>query len=308
MTLPRQGAGRLVWAGLVCVAVTALVYLISVRTGWGQQVGNDALAGRSQAGADSQRAGQRLLDTISVASLAVGGLSLMTLAVLRGRWRLALGVAVLMGGANVTTQVLKRYILDRPDLLAGPAEYHANSLPSGHCTAAATLALALVLVVPRPLRRLAAVVALAYAGGVGVAVLATGWHRAGDAVAAWGVVGAWTFAVAAGLVVLRGGWTSPAPHQRERSERTSHLLGQAAAVLLGLWAVGLLVTLAAQHATLDRVRNGAAFWGGCVWIVGSLLALLALVVWALRDIALDTPAAPSVGPADPAQAPATLRG
>jgi hypothetical protein len=45
-----------------------------------------------------------------------------------------------------------------------------------------------------------------------------------------------------------------------------------------------------------------------VWIVGSLLALLALVVWALRDIALDTPAAPSDGPADPAQATATLRG
>lgn len=282
---------RLVGATLLCVAVTALVYVLSVHTTWGQQVGNNALLGRHQVGRDGARAGLRLLDTISLTSLGVAGLSLMALAALRGRWRLAAGVAVLIAGANVTTQVLKRYILDRPDLLSGPAEYFHNSLPSGHATVAASLALALLLVVPRGLRVVALVGGGIYAGAVGVATLATGWHRAGDVVAAWGVAGAFAFAVAAALTLAAPGPMPPSPPvaERESAQRLATRLGTAAAWLLGLWALGLAVALVLRHSTIDRVRNGVAFWSGCLWIVGSLLALLALLVWAIRDVRLDAP-------------------
>lgn len=333
---------RSVAAAALCVVATALVYLVSVRTSWGQQVGNDALAGRSQAGPESHRAGLDLLGTISVMSLAASAVGLMLLAAVRERWLVAVGVAVLIGGANLNTQVLKRYVLGRPDLLAGPAEFLSNSLPSGHATVAATLALGLLLVAPRSLRSVALVAGALYAGGVGVAVLATGWHRAGDAVAAWGVAGAWTFAVIAALAALSprvaaspaappgrpgsgtgasaaGGPSTGGPStgasgsagpstaddsaataraaraaqaQRRWSERTSWLLGVGAVVTLAVWAAGLLVALAFRHSTIDQVRNGAAFWSGCAWIVGSLLGLLALVVWCLREVPVDGPAPP----------------
>ena len=342
-------------AAALCVVATALVYLVSVRTSWGQQVGNDALAGRGQAGPESHRAGLDLLGTISVMSLVASAVGLILLAAVRRRWLVAVGVAVLIGGANLTTQVLKRFVLGRPDLLAGPAEFLSNSLPSGHATVAASLALGLLLVAPPSLRTVALVAGALYAGGVGVAVLATGWHRAGDAVAAWGVAGAWTFAVVGALAALSprkpataavragsgsrsaaaassttstsaaaagsaGAGSAGAPGsaasadsataaraaraaqaQRRWSERTSWLLGVGAVVTLAVWASGLLVALVFRHSTIDQVRNGAAFWSGCAWIVGSLLGLLALVVWCLREAPVDSAAL--ARPAKPRQAP-----
>ena len=49
----------------------------------------------------------RLLRTISVGSLTFFGISLMGIALVRGRWHLALGVGAVIAGSNITTQVYK---------------------------------------------------------------------------------------------------------------------------------------------------------------------------------------------------------
>jgi membrane-associated phospholipid phosphatase len=104
----------------------------------------------------------------------------------------ALAVAAIFAGANLTTQLLK-------SLTAAPRNPpwldHA-SWPSGHVTAAASLALCVVLIAPAALRPYAVV-----AGALGVLAAATsimviGSHLPSDVVGALLVAGAWT-----GLVV-----------------------------------------------------------------------------------------------------------
>ncbi len=154
---PAAGNGRrltarwrvtiLVVFGLLCAGAVAGLYIGAVRTRSGQRVDEAAIVGRS---GDQlvQLTSTRALDTISLTSLAVAGSVLLLLAVTRRRPRLALGVAVIIAGANVTTQVLKTNLLSRPDLLNRPGAATVPSFPSGHATVAMSLALALVLVVP----------------------------------------------------------------------------------------------------------------------------------------------------------------
>lgn len=129
-----------------------------------------------------------VLDVISVPFIAIVLLATMLLAVLRRRTLLAVQVAVLMGGANLTSQVLK-LVLDRPDLSID--SLLRNSLPSGHTTAAASVAVALVFVVPRRFRPAAAVIGALYTAATGVSTLVGQWHRPSDVVAAVLVVLGW---------------------------------------------------------------------------------------------------------------------
>ena len=122
----------------------------------------------------------RLLRTISVGSLAFFGAAIMAVAMARGRWHLALGAGAVIVGANVTTEVFKA-LVHRPHLVSNPL-ISFNTLPSGHSTVAASLAAALVLVVPVRLRPLAATLGGLYAGGIAAMTLAAGWHRPSDAV------------------------------------------------------------------------------------------------------------------------------
>ena len=84
-----------------------------------------------------------LLDVVSVTFVVVGAAVSMGVALLRRRWSLAVQVAVVVVGSNVTTQVLKYSVFDRVNL--GSENWWDNSLPSGHTTVAASVSVALVL-------------------------------------------------------------------------------------------------------------------------------------------------------------------
>lgn len=129
-----------------------------------------------------------VLDVISEPFVAIVILVGTLVAVLRGRWLIAGQVAVLVGGANLTTQLLKNQVLDRPRL--GVMDIH-NSLPSGHTTVAASVAAALVLVLPRRGRVWATLLGAGYVALVGAGTVTAQWHRPSDVVAAILVVLAW---------------------------------------------------------------------------------------------------------------------
>jgi membrane-associated phospholipid phosphatase len=173
----------------------AVVHLLFVTSVTGRRVDGAALHGADEFGGGPLWAtAAHLLDIVSVPFVAGVVIVTMALAFARRRVALAVQVAVLVAGANVTTQVLKS-VLVRPDL--GLADRIANSLPSGHTTVAASAAAALVLAVPRRFRAPAAVVGALYTTVTGVATLIVGWHRPSDAVAAVLVVLAWAGAVIA---------------------------------------------------------------------------------------------------------------
>ncbi len=182
-----------------------LVYWVSVRTVAGREFGDAALRGALLTQSAFSRTVDRVLDVVSVASLA-GALALVaTIALVRLARVPGLAAIGVVVAANGSAWLLKHHLLSRPDL--GLDEYTPatlNSLPSGHSTAVFSAVVAVLLVLPARLRP-----AVAGAGGVlafvtAMATMSAGWHRAGDSVASFVLVGIWgTLAVA---VMVAVGW------------------------------------------------------------------------------------------------------
>ena len=231
--------------GIVVAAVAAIGICIDWRvfvdTWAGQRVEYATLKGARYGQNKLWHVAEPVLNVVSVSFIAAVLLAAVLIAVLRRRWMLAVQVAVLMTGANLTTRILKLVIVDRPDLgVAGP---RMNTLPSGHTTAAASIAAVLVLVVPPRARPWAAVLGAVYTAATGVSTLVGQWHRPSDVVAAVLVVTAW------------GGLTSAIvarhPGGSGRASRSARGHGAPATAELALGST--------VHAMSSRVRLAALF-------------------------------------------------
>jgi hypothetical protein len=271
---------RLGAAAAVCVVVLAAVGWLFVRTPEGQRIDDAALRGRVVQHPRTRAESNRLLRTISEGSLALLGGALMTVALVRGRWHLALAVGAMILGANLTTEALKAAI-ERPDLIHAPGVFTINTLPSGHTTVAASLAAAAVMVVPARARPAAATLGALYAAMIAVGVLAAGWHRPSDAIAAFAVVGAWAFGVSAVLVAWRGAGV-PA----RRASMPGLALG--AVVVLALAFAALAVTTTVSRADgIELVKLGVAYLLAAASLVVVAVAFAVSLVLVLRGISLD---------------------
>ena len=193
----RHDSGAAAWAAAVgSVAALAAVAMVALRTGAGQRLDEWART-TVVAGGEAEATVLSLLGRVSIGAVLAVAATCVVLAVVRGQIRLAVAALVVIMGANVTTQVLKRVVLERSvfDVIV------PNSLPSGHTTVVASAVGALLLVVPRGLR-LPVVVAGAFAATVtGTSTVVAGWHRPADIVAALAVCLGWT---AAGSLLVAG--------------------------------------------------------------------------------------------------------
>jgi membrane-associated phospholipid phosphatase len=216
MTVTRRATAAAL--GLVvavcCALATFAVHRVFVGTQSGQAVDQAPLEWAATLPVAVAEAAQTLLSLFTVPVVAMACLVPVVLAaVRRTRWH-ALAALVLVAGANTTTQVLKDHVFERPDLLALGAP---NSLPSGHTTVVASVALGLALIAPSGLRRPVAVSGLAGSVLVGLATVVAGWHRLSDVAAALLVSLSWAGLVLA-LLVLRprpeAGVTTPVPARR----------------------------------------------------------------------------------------------
>lgn len=117
-------------------------------------------------------------------------------ALLRGRPSGALAAVLVVAGANVTTQVLKVLLAHpRVKLAIGGNPFEPNTFPSGHTTAAASIAVAYLFVVPAALRKLTLTVGAAFTLAVGCSVVVIGWHYPSDVLGGILVAAGWGFAV-----------------------------------------------------------------------------------------------------------------
>lgn len=228
----------------------------------------------------------RVLNAMSLVSLLAATAVIGFIALIRGRVALAVMATLLVGGANATTQLLKHFLL-RPDFGIDPERAAVgNSLPSGHSAVAASVAVALVLVLPRRVRAAGALIGTAYAAVAGVATLSAGWHRPSDAVAAFLVVGAWT--AAAGLVLLFTQRPQPDGGPEDAHRKTVLILGGGGLVLLGVAAVMLVWISGDGRPAPDSMGSFgllAGYVGSAVGITGSAAVVMALVLVAIHRLA-----------------------
>lgn len=288
------------WAGVALGVLTAvagfaavwLTWRVFVTTAQGQRIDQAAMDGAQFGRTRLWQVAEPILEVVSIPALGIVLVAAMTLAVIRRRWMLALQIAVLVIGANVTTQLLKNAVLDYPDL--GVTYFHRNSLPSGHTTAAASVAVAAVLVVPPRARPYVAVVGGAYAGLTGVSTLVGQWHRPSDVVAAMFVVVAWC-GIATALSAL-GRRAEPRGDREVRADRDAtgsssrpvrRFSTPTLVVVIGGYLLALIAGAGAATALLEtrdaasldgRTELLTAYAGGALGVLAATGAVFATVL------------------------------
>ena len=200
----------------------------------------------------------------------------VVVALVRHRPRVAVMIAVVLLCANETTELLK-------PLLVGPRDpvqwvpIDTASWPSGHATAAMSLALCAIIAAPARWRPAVAASMAAFAIAVSYSFLELGWHYPSDVLGGFLVAATWTLLGVAGLSIFEsrraGGIAEVAPARRP-SFSVAEALAPAAAVMAVAGILVGQVVVAHPHEVLDYVRYHRAFVIGAS-AIGALGMLLA---------------------------------
>lgn len=268
----------------VAAAMVAVLYLVFVRTKWGQEVDDLAFEGRAAVTPAATRRTDRLLGTVTIESLFVfGGLIVLT-AVLRRRLRLAVTVGAAMSCAVVTTEILKLELLTRP-LFGDVQGVGHNSYPSGHATIAMVLSLGIVTVTPRHHRWIGAVVAAVVSASFGTAVLASGWHRPSDTLGAYAVALAWFAGALAVVTIRRTRRVHRGADDDLEGRLTPRTVVVGGAVVLVFLVLALWQSIEADG--LNSVDYAGRYVLACVLINAVGVAVVGWYFFLVRDLLLD---------------------
>lgn len=285
----RAGGTQRAWAAvlaLVCASgVIALWYaLIYTRTG---QLMEDAALTGSRIGERFVDAHARtLLSTVSMPAAVVLVLLVLVVGIWRGSRRRAVWAAGTVIAINASTQVLKRWVLVRPDYDLSPRWDGANTLPSGHTAVAASAAVALLLLVGVSHRGVAAWGGAVLTAAMGYSTLVCQWHRPADVISAVLLATAWGAVAVAGGVWHKGGPGGQVPEGDD--EGTPAVARPAGLTFLGglgacAGAVGLVLeavtwwSVASGSGVLGRTGTFVAYAAGSAGTVGTSFVCLALL-------------------------------
>lgn len=277
----RRAPLPLILLAIASAAAVIAIYLLVVRTYWGQRLDEHAFVGHDfftsrEAQADS------FLRIVSIGSLLLATTLVAAVAMIRRRPRLALLAAASIIGSIVCTEALKHVILERPAILA--TAIVDNSYPSGHTTVGMSVAVAAMLVVPRRLLLPTALGAGLFGSAFGVAVVAAGWHRPSDAVGAFAVV----IAVAALCAAIGHAFPDRAEAAARRSRRLPRIrIGttELGLLALALGGLGLFALAALSYRGIPWTSTSAGFLLSAAAIV--VIAVLATTMLAAAMLASE---------------------
>ena len=196
LTARRDTTASAVTAALLGALTLVVLVRLALQSQRGQAWDDSAMR-TVMGGRDTRLTVLSLLGYVGIGAIVAVVAACVVVSILRGRIALAVGAVVVIAGSNVTTQVLKHTLLDRPDLGLGTL----NSLPSGHTTVVASAVGAALLVAPAMSRPVIAVAGGFATALTGASTVVAGWHRPSDVIAALAVSLVWTAGVA---VFLRG--------------------------------------------------------------------------------------------------------
>jgi membrane-associated phospholipid phosphatase len=283
--MPRRAAQALVGAGSA-VALLFLTWFLAFHVGLFESADHKILTGFIDLGSprvDSvARHIAQLCDPKPYVYLAAIP---VLMALFRRRPRVALALAAALLGANVTTHLLKP-LLAQPRLapeITGIPQIQTGSWPSGHATAAMSLALCSVIAAPTRLRPWVAALGAAFAVAVSFSFLTLDWHFPSDVLGGFLVAATWTLLAAAALLISdprQPRWVLGSPVIRALSTREA--LGPPAAAALGAIALVGLVALARPHEVVTYAREHSAFVVGAAAIAALGLALATGLMLTLR--------------------------
>ena len=214
---------------------------------------------------------------------AVIGFGLAAVALVRRRPRVAAAIVTLLFATGLTTAVLKPLLASpRYDEWLGSGQISAASWPSGHATAAMTLALCAILAVPARSRPVTAALGAAFAISVSYSLLALGWHFPSDVLGGFLVAVTWTLVAVAALAELEQ--RRPSASAREPSPRPADALAPIA-IGAGAGAALLTVWLARPEAVTHYAAEHSTFVAGAVGIAALAILLVLSLTRGVRTAA-----------------------
>jgi membrane-associated phospholipid phosphatase len=220
--------------------------------------------------------------------VALIGVALAAVAAARGRPRVAVAILVFVAATSVSSQLLKDLLAhSRDDGYTSLGHIAARALPSGHSTAAMTLALAAVFAAPPRARPAAAAIGAAFALAMGFSVVSLSWHFPSDVLAGFLLATGWAFLVAAGLRLAQRRW----PERGYARLRFAELAERASADGLAVGAIAVacaaLLTVLMVLGTyggqlVEYGRDHTAAVAVAMGMTAAAMALPAAMVAALR--------------------------
>src|SRR5690625_6085675 len=106
---------RAIIVTIIAALAFCVVYYIFITTSSGQRVDEIAFDGSALGRTRLWRFADPILDVVSVGFVVLVLVGTATVAILRQRWLLIVQVGIVMGGANIATQLFK-YFVDRHEL------------------------------------------------------------------------------------------------------------------------------------------------------------------------------------------------
>ncbi|OXM50096.1 phosphoesterase [Amycolatopsis thailandensis] len=256
--------------GLGLAVAFIVTFVLFVHTTAGQLAENGVVRSAQSGQWSTMDWAGPLRDQDMVLVLGAAGIVLTGLALIRRKPGLlvpALSVLVL---PLIVAQLLKLYVLERPDLPdAGYGPGH-NSFPSGHVSAAMAILMAAAFVLPQRFRP-----AIIGIGGVAVAwvassTIALGWHRLSDTAGACLLGASFACLVAAWLTTRR----------RDLRRTPVGLVALAAVLPTAIVLIGFAV--------LSTATDGAAqFVAALVLAALSAMGVVLVALWPLRGSAFE---------------------
>jgi membrane-associated phospholipid phosphatase len=219
-----------------------------------------------------------LCDPLPYALVAAGVIAIAFVA--RGL-RTAAAVGFLLLGANASSQLLKPLLAHHRELYY--TQWHMNNLndasfPSGHATAAMTLSLAVLMIVPRSYRPVTAVVGTLYTLGVSFSILILSWHYPSDVVGGFLMATAWGLVSIAALRYANARW----PHEGEVRAAAREAIGPPPRGAVGLaFLVGCGVLCVAAATRADQIAGFANRHTAFVAVAGAIAVAAALLLAAV---------------------------
>ncbi len=228
-----------------------------------------------------------LVHSVDPVKYAVFAALFVAVALLRGRRRVALAVPLAMFAASATTELLKP-LVGHPrssEWLSGGGLTGIESWPSGHATAAMTVALCAVLVASPVLRPLVALLGTGLAVGVSYSILVLGWHFPSDVLGGFLVAGGWVALALAVLWWAEARWPEPSGRPAlGRVGRTTARAGLLAPAALLAASFGAAVAVLAVRGRLVETYGAAhlSFVAGALAIAGLAAMQATAMAVALR--------------------------
>jgi membrane-associated phospholipid phosphatase len=214
----------------------------------------------------------------------------VVVALVRRRPLVALAILAILIGASATTELLKHVLAaSRPAPLPNAlVAITQGSFPSGHATAAMSLALCCVIAAPARWRPWIAALGAVFAVAVSFSFLSLGWHYPSDVCGGYLVATTWTL-LALGALYAVDRERAPAPAEGTRRSLLQALEPPVAAVF-GALALVVVVVIARPHSVVEYARLHKGFVIGAVVIAALALALATAVMLALRNLSGSGPA------------------